>query len=69
LRGAWARQAFVEEMTAGKADWQRHLYGGVVHSFTNKNADARGMPDAIRYSAEADKRSWESLVDLLREVF
>jgi dienelactone hydrolase len=67
--GADARQAFVEEMTAGKADWQMHLYGGVVHSFTNKNADARGMPDAIRYSAEADKRSWESLVDLLREVF
>ena len=56
-------------MTAGKADWQMHLYGGVVHSFTNKDAAARGMPDAIRYSAEADMRSWESLVDLLQEVF
>jgi len=67
--GADARQAFVDEMTAGKVDWQMHLYGGVVHSFTNKNADARGMPDAIRYSAEADARSWESLVDLLEEVF
>ena len=34
--GPDARQAFVDEMTAGKVDWQMHLYGGVVHSFTNK---------------------------------
>ncbi len=67
--GPDARQAFVEEMTAGKVDWQLHLYGGVVHSFTNKEADSRGMPDAIRYSAEADSRSWEALVDLLEEIF
>jgi dienelactone hydrolase len=46
-----------------------HLYGGVVHSFTNTGADARGMPDALRYSAEADRRSWNSLVDFLEEIF
>ena len=63
------RQKFAEEMTAGKVDWQLHLYGGVVHSFTNKEADRRGMPDAIRYSANADRRSWESLVNFLKEVF
>jgi dienelactone hydrolase len=67
--GPDARQAFVQEMTAGKVDWQMHLYGGVVHSFTNKEADSRGMPDAIRYSAEADRRSWEALKDLLAEIF
>ena len=64
-----SRQAFVEEMTAGKVDWQLHLYGGVVHSFTNKEADTRGKPDILRYSANADRRSFDSLVDFLEEVF
>jgi dienelactone hydrolase len=41
----------------------------VVHSFTNKEADSKGMPEAIRYSAEADRRSWNSLVDFLEEIF
>jgi len=67
--GPDVRQKFVEEMTEGKVDWQLHLYGGVVHSFTNKEADSRGMPDAIRYSASADKRSWDSLVEFLEEIF
>jgi len=64
-----ARQQFTDEMTAGKVDWQMHLYGGVVHSFTNKHADERNMPQAIRYSAEADTRSWNSLVAFLEEIF
>jgi dienelactone hydrolase len=67
--GPDARQKFIEEMTAGKVDWQMHIYGGVVHGFTNKQADSRGMPDALRYSASADKRSWESLVAFLAEIF
>ena len=64
-----ARQQFTDEMTAAKVDWQMHLYGGVVHSFTNKHADSAGMPEAIRYSAEADHRSWNSLVAFLEEIF
>jgi dienelactone hydrolase len=67
--GPEPRQKFADEMTAAKVDWQMHLYGGVVHSFTNTGADARGMPDALRYSAEADRRSWNSLVDFLEEIF
>jgi dienelactone hydrolase len=67
--GPDVRQAFSAEMTAGKVDWQLHLYGGVVHSFTNKGADSRGVPDVLRYSANADRRSWNSLVDFLEEVF
>ena len=67
--GPEPRQKFVDEMTAGKVDWQMDLYGGVVHSFTNPEAAKRGMPDAIRYDEKADKRSWESLVDFLKEVF
>jgi len=67
--GPDVRQAFSDEMTAGKVDWQLHLYGGVVHGFTNKQADSRGQPDALRYSASADRRSFQSLVDFLEEVF
>jgi dienelactone hydrolase len=63
------RQKFGEEMTASQVDWQLHLYGGVVHSFTNKEADTRGDPNVLRYSAKADRRSWQSLVNFLEEVF
>ena len=63
------RQKFAEEMSAGKVDWQLHLYGGVVHSFTNKEAEKRGHPDAMRYSASADTRSFQALVNFLEEIF
>ncbi len=61
------RAAFETEMREGGVDWQMHLYGNTVHSFTNPEADKRGMPDAIRYSAEADARSWASLQMLFAE--
>ena len=61
------RAAFEAEMREGGVDWQMHLYGNTVHSFTNSEADQRGMPDAIRYSAEADARSWASLQTLFAE--
>lgn len=63
------RRAFEEEMRAGGVDWQLHAYGGVVHSFTNKNADKVGKPEAVRYSATADERSWASMRELFDEVF
>ena len=69
MNGPALRQTFNEEMTAGKVDWQMHLYGGVVHSFTNKEAATRGHPDVMRYSASADKRSFQALVNFLEEVF
>lgn len=63
------RNAFEEEMRAGGADWQLHTYGGVVHSFTNKNAGKLGRPDFARYSETADARSWASMLELFAEVF
>ena len=62
------RAAFEDEMRGAGVDWQMHLYGGVVHSFTNPKAGERNMPDAIRYSAEADARSWASMTQLFGEV-
>ena len=62
------RATFETEMREAGVDWQMHLYGGTVHSFTNQEAAIRNMPDAIRYSAEADARSWASLQELFSET-
>jgi dienelactone hydrolase len=69
MNGPALRQTFNDEMTAGKVDWQMHLYGGVVHSFTNKEAEKRGHPDVMRYSASADRRSFTALENFLEEIF
>jgi dienelactone hydrolase len=63
------RNAFEAEMRAAKVDWRMHLYGGVVHSFTNPEADKAGNPAALRYDAGADKRSWTEMLGLFDEVF
>ena len=62
------RATFEGEMRDAGVDWQMHLYGGTVHSFTNPHAAERNMPDAIRYSAEADARSWASMQELFDEA-
>ena len=64
------RQAFENEMRdAGVADWRMEVYGGVGHSFTNPDIDARGLGDAFRYNRRADERSWASATALLAERF
>lgn len=57
--------AFGEEMTAREADWQAHVHGRAMHAFTNEgaNAPANGMA----YNADADHRSWASVVAFLAE--
>ena len=62
------RAAFEAEMREAGVDWQMHLYGKTVHSFTNQGAAKRNMPDAIRYSAEADARSWAAMEQLFGET-
>jgi dienelactone hydrolase len=62
------RRAFEEEMRAGGVDWQLHVYGGAVHSFTNEKASADVFP-GIAYDEATDRRSWQAMVDLFTEVF
>ena len=62
------RAAFEAEMREARVDWQMHVYGNTVHSFTNQGAAKRNMPDAIRYSPKADARSWASLRQLFSET-
>jgi dienelactone hydrolase len=63
------RAEFIRVLSEAGVDWQMTLYGGVVHSFTNPEADKAGMPAVLRYDAKADRRSWAQMADLLAEVF
>jgi dienelactone hydrolase len=62
------RAAFETEMRDAGVDWQMHLYGNTVHSFTNPTASKANKPNALRYSAEADRRSWRSMQELFVET-
>jgi dienelactone hydrolase len=63
------RAEFIRVLSEAGADWQMTLYGGVVHSFTNPEADKAGMPNVLRYDERADRRSWAQMKDLLAEAF
>ena len=57
------RTTFEDEMRNAGVDWQMHLYGGTVHSFTNREVGQRNNP-AMRYSEAADKESWAAMQEL-----
>jgi dienelactone hydrolase len=56
-------------MRAGQVDWQMTVFGGVVHGFTNPDADKAGRPEMARYDARADARSWRRMSELFDEIF
>jgi dienelactone hydrolase len=66
--GTEDRAAFVQEMRETGADWQLHVFGGVGHSYTNREIDALGMP-GFAYNERADSRAWQLLLSLFDEVF
>jgi dienelactone hydrolase len=61
------RTAFIVEMNAAKVDWRMCLYGGVGHSFTNRDIDAYGLP-GFAYDQTADERSWTAMRALFDET-
>jgi dienelactone hydrolase len=61
-------QGFTARLTEAGIDWQLHLYGGVGHSFTNREIDAWNLP-GFRYDGNADRRSWAAMRQVLGEVF
>ncbi len=63
------RLALERQLTQAGIDWQMMLYGGVVHSYTQKDAAKLGKPELARYDAKADRRSWQEMAMLLAEVF
>jgi len=60
---------FEKEMRNGGVDWQMNVYGGVVHSFTNPDADKAGRTEVSRYHAKAAARSWAAMRAFLEEIF
>jgi dienelactone hydrolase len=58
--------ALAKELTAAGADWQLHAYGQTVHAFTNP--DANNPAFGTVYNAEADRRSWKTLISFLEET-
>jgi len=62
------RLAFEKEMSAAGVDWRMILYGGAVHSFTNRRVDAMGRP-GFAYHEASDRRSWRAMLDLFEETF
>lgn len=59
--------ALASELTDSCEDWQIHTYGHTMHAFTNPVAN---NPDfGTVYNKYADKRSWQSLLSFLDEVF
>jgi dienelactone hydrolase len=59
--------AFENEMSAAKADWQVHVYGGTKHAFTNPAAN---NPDfGTVYSQRATQRAERALANFLEELF
>lgn len=56
-----------KELTDAKADWQVHAYGHAMHAFTAKHAN--DPASGKLYDANADRRSWQSTVNFLEEIF
>lgn len=63
-----SRVKFAELMDAAHADWQLFVYGGAVHSFTDRSVDAMNMA-AFKYHGPTDRRSWAAMRTLFDETF
>ena len=59
---------FRKEMTDAGARFEIILYPGVKHAFTQPYADQAGRP-GIAYNADADQKSWASVLKLLKEIY
>jgi dienelactone hydrolase len=60
--------AFQDELRKAKVDWEMIFYGGAVHGFTNP-ANGNDPSKGVAYNEEADKRSWQAMVDFFGDIF
>jgi dienelactone hydrolase len=63
--------AFKEEMTKAGASFRYVGYPGVLHSFTNPDADsyAKKFNLPLAYNKKADQNSWSEMEKFLKEIF
>jgi dienelactone hydrolase len=62
------RVAFEAGLRNAGVRWDLHLYGQVVHSFTNPEAAAMGRP-SMRYDERADREAFQASARLFEETF
>lgn len=55
------------ELRTAKADWQMVYYSGAVHAFTDPGAGNDNSKGAA-YNQQADRRSWQAMLQFLKEV-
>lgn len=55
--------AFQTEMTQRDADWQVHVFGNVMHSFTNPNAN--DVNRGLKFDVAADAMTWKIVKDFM----
>ncbi len=60
--------AVMDEWRADKVDWQFIFYGNAAHSFSDPEADDRGIP-GLSYDARTEARSWAAMDNFFAEVF
>ena len=60
--------AFQDEMNKAKVDWQINIYSGAVHAFTNPKS-GNNPASNVAYNENADKRSFEAMKQLFKEIF
>ena len=56
------------EMKAANVNYEVDLYGGAVHSFTEKDA-GNDPSSGAAYNAQADRRSWARMKTFFAEIF
>ena len=59
--------ALEQELTQAGADWQIYVYGNAMHAFTNPAANDLNL--GAVYERNADRRSWQALMNFLEELF
>lgn len=60
-------RSFITELRAAKADWQMICYANAVHAFTDPAAGNDPAKGAA-YNAVADRRSWQAMLQFLKEL-
>ncbi len=57
----------MDEFRRDEIDWQFTFYGNAEHSFSDPEADERGMP-GLSYDARTEARSWAAMRLFFEEV-
>lgn len=60
---------FQENLRSSNVNWELDIYSGAKHSFTRPDAAVRSDPARAAYDPQADRRSWQAMLDFLDGLF